>query len=102
MWAFPCPWMPAMPTRMTSLAPRTRPEDLVPAMVKSGKAALAATVCLRKLRRVMLMNNLDNIHAGSIHLRCQGEDTQAPLSETLSEERRRVRVGHPHTISVVR
>src|SRR5213083_2905806 len=54
MCAFPCPWMPAMPTRITSLAPSTRPEALVPAMVKSGKAALATAVRLRKFRRVIL------------------------------------------------
>src|SRR2546427_10675129 len=45
--------MPAIPTRITSLAPSTRPDDLVPAIVKRGNAALAVAACLRKLRRVM-------------------------------------------------
>src|SRR5437667_4231133 len=45
--------MPAIPTRITSLAPNTRPDDLVPAIVKRGNAALAVAACLRKLRRVM-------------------------------------------------
>src|SRR5262245_55843728 len=31
--------MPAQPTRMTSLAPRTRPDDLVPAMVTVAATA---------------------------------------------------------------
>src|SRR3954451_114385 len=43
MWALPWPWMPQTPARMTSLAPRTRPADLVPAM---GTAA-----AFRKVRR---------------------------------------------------
>src|SRR6266852_1157923 len=42
--------MPATPTRMTSFAPSTRPDDLVPAMVT---VAAAASVWLRKLRRVI-------------------------------------------------
>src|SRR5258705_447325 len=46
--------MPATPTRITSLAPSTRPEDFVPAMVKSGNAALAAAP-FRKLRRVIML-----------------------------------------------
>src|SRR5215475_14225375 len=45
MWAFPWPWMPQTPTRMTSLAPRTRPDDFVPAMVTAAAA-------WRKSRRV--------------------------------------------------
>src|SRR5262245_13928936 len=49
MWALPWPWMPHTPTRMTSLAPRTRPADLVPAIVI---AAAASSECFRKLRRV--------------------------------------------------
>ena len=52
MWSWPRPWMPATATRMVSLAPITRPDDLVPAMVTSGKAAAAAAP-LRKLRRVI-------------------------------------------------
>src|SRR5438045_7170888 len=41
--------MPAMPTRMVSLAPITLPDDLVPAMVM---APAAASVCWRNERRV--------------------------------------------------
>src|SRR5262245_62024954 len=50
MWALPWPWMPATPTRITSLAPSTRPDALVPAIVTSGNVAPAAAV-LRKCRR---------------------------------------------------
>src|SRR4051812_16613376 len=46
--------MPATPTRITSLAPSTRPDDLVPAMVTSGKTEPAAAACLRNLRLVIL------------------------------------------------
>src|SRR5258708_30431256 len=46
--------MPATPTRMMSFAPRTGGEALVPAMVTSGNAALAAAAALRKVRRVIL------------------------------------------------
>src|SRR5262245_25410726 len=53
MWAFPCPWIPATPTRIVSLAPRTLPDDLVPAMVTSGNAVLAAAAVSRKPRRDM-------------------------------------------------
>ena len=53
MWALPWPWMPATPTRIVSLAPSTRPDDLVPAMVKSGNAAPAAAAVSRKPRREM-------------------------------------------------
>src|SRR5262245_6812400 len=42
--------MPATPTRITSLAPRTWPDDFVPAMVT---VAAAASVCLMKPRRVI-------------------------------------------------
>src|SRR5262245_51106843 len=45
--------MPATPTRITSLAPKTRPEAFVPAIVKRGNAAVAVAACLRKLRRLM-------------------------------------------------
>src|SRR5215831_10779085 len=41
--------MPATPTRMASFAPRTRPDDLVPAIVT---VAAAANAWLRKFRRV--------------------------------------------------
>ena len=54
MWALPCPWMPATPTRIASLAPSTRPEDLVPAMVNDGKTEPAAAAVLRKPRRETL------------------------------------------------
>src|SRR5437763_10229793 len=53
MWAFPCPWMPATPTRITSLAPSTRPDALVPATVTTGNAEQAAA-CFRNPRRVCL------------------------------------------------
>ena len=53
MWALPRPLMPATPTRMVSLAPSTRPEDLVPAIVNSGKTGLAAAAVPRKPRREM-------------------------------------------------
>src|SRR5687767_6690919 len=49
MWPFPWPLMPQTPMRMASLAPRTRPDDLVPAMVT---AAADARVVLKKSRRV--------------------------------------------------
>src|SRR5437588_606413 len=49
MWALPWPWMPATPTRIVSLAPSTRPDDLVPAIVND---AAPARVPLRNLRRV--------------------------------------------------
>src|SRR5436305_13518802 len=52
MWELPWPWMPATPTRIPSLAPSTRPDDLVPAMVTSGNAAPAAAVW-RNLRLVI-------------------------------------------------
>src|SRR5262245_25499045 len=58
MWPFPCPWMPATPTRITSLAPSTRPDALVPAMVTSGNTEPAAAARLRKLRRVILFMRL--------------------------------------------
>ena len=45
--------MPATPIRITSLAPRTRPAALVPARVKSGKAAPRVAVRWRKTRRVI-------------------------------------------------
>ena len=38
----PRPLMPATATRMVSLAPRTLPDDFVPAMTKAGVNALAA------------------------------------------------------------
>src|SRR5262249_18658127 len=58
MWPFPCPWMPATPTRITSLAPSTRPDALVPAIVTSGNTEPAAAARLRKLRRVILFMRL--------------------------------------------
>ena len=54
MCDWPRPRMPATPTRIVSLAPITRPEAFVPAMVNSGNAALAAALDLMKLRRVNL------------------------------------------------
>src|SRR5689334_17815117 len=47
-WEPPRPWRPATPTRMTELAPITRPDDLVPATVT---VAAAARVVFRKSRR---------------------------------------------------
>src|SRR5262245_33659890 len=47
-WEPPRPFRPATPTRMTELAPSTRPDDLVPATVM---VAAAARVVLRKSRR---------------------------------------------------
>src|SRR5262249_7970576 len=58
MWAFPCPWIPATPTRIVSLAPSTRPDDLVPAMVTSGNAALAAAVPRKSRREILVMTIL--------------------------------------------
>src|SRR5262249_13827758 len=52
MWAPPRPWMPATATRTASLAPRTRPEDLVPATATRGNAAAAAAASWRNPRRV--------------------------------------------------
>src|SRR6516162_5757230 len=51
-WLPPRPLRPATPTRMASLAPSTRPEDLVPAMVM---LAAAASVLFRKRRRFRVM-----------------------------------------------
>src|SRR5436190_631323 len=51
MWLPPRPPQPATPMRTVSLAPMTLPDALVPAMVKSGKAALAAAASFRNLRR---------------------------------------------------
>src|SRR5690606_13167394 len=51
MCAPPRPLMPATPTRMTSLAPSTWPDDFVPAMVNRLNAVLAAAVVFRNLRR---------------------------------------------------
>src|SRR5262245_26591568 len=48
-WAPPRPLRPATPMRITSLAPRTLPDDLVPAIVT---VAAAASVLFRNLRRV--------------------------------------------------
>src|SRR3954453_14491052 len=45
----PRPFRPATPIRMTSLAPTTWPDDLVPAMVM---VAAVARVVFRKSRRV--------------------------------------------------
>src|SRR6059058_3428175 len=47
----PRPFRPATATRMVSLEPSTRPDDLVPARVT---VAAAASVPWRKLRRVKL------------------------------------------------
>jgi hypothetical protein len=44
-----------------------RPNDLVPAMVKSGNAALAAVARFKKPRRVILMPGLDRFHPTPIH-----------------------------------
>ena len=54
MWAFPCPWMPATPTRIASFAPSTRPEDFVPAIVNNGQTEPAAAALLRNRRRETL------------------------------------------------
>src|SRR4051794_1804868 len=51
-WEPPRPFRPATAIRTVLLAPRTRPEDLVPAMVI---APAAASVVLRKERRDRLM-----------------------------------------------
>src|SRR5436190_819641 len=48
MWSAPRPFSPATAMRTVSLAPRTRPDDLVPAMVTSAPAPAA----LRKSRRL--------------------------------------------------
>src|SRR5438874_10649374 len=48
-WLPPRPLRPATAMRTVSLAPRTRPEDLVPAMVTRAPAPAA----LRKSRRVV-------------------------------------------------
>src|SRR5436305_12600630 len=47
-WLEPRPFRPAMPRRITSLAPSTRPDDLVPAIVTD---AAAARVVFRNRRR---------------------------------------------------
>src|SRR5687768_9113279 len=75
--------MPAMPTRITSLAPSTRPEDLVPAMVKRGKAAPAAAARFRKLRRV-IMKEPSIWRPGDLHKSMHGHARVHTLSSTLS------------------
>src|SRR5271157_3518337 len=49
----PRPCRPATPMRMTSLAPSTRPDDFVPAMVIVAAAARVDFKNLRRVRRVM-------------------------------------------------
>src|ERR1700722_6837229 len=51
-WALPRPFKPATAMRIASLAPRTRPDDLVPAMVI---VAIAAREPFTKLRLVILL-----------------------------------------------
>ena len=45
MWALPRPLMPATPTRIASLAPSTRPDDLVPAMVNERERGTGRGRC---------------------------------------------------------
>src|SRR5438067_8124065 len=52
-WAPPRPLRPATPTRMVSLAPSTRPDDFVPAMVMVAAVARALLRNVRRLWRVM-------------------------------------------------
>src|SRR5205823_2084448 len=55
----------ATPTRIASLAPSTRPEAFVPAIVNSPKATLVAAVDLMNVRRVTLaMAGMSSIGAG--------------------------------------
>ena len=59
--------MPATPTRITSLAPSTRPEDLVPAMVESGIGAVAAygtkeVAAARRIHEILQLSEAQEEH----------------------------------------
>src|SRR5690242_8112380 len=51
MWSPPRPCSPATPRRIVSLAPSTRPDDLVPAMVTVAAAARVRRRNWRRLKR---------------------------------------------------
>src|SRR5579871_5772208 len=74
-WEPPRPLRPATPMRITSLAPSTRPEDLVPAMVT---LAAAASVFFRKLRRV----SRDMVRVLSVRRVQAGTSRTVPLYPT--------------------